>query len=128
MARPLQTAPLAEWSTAMTALVAATPGFHPKIVPSSVAKMKRAGPCAVPLATTNPAPPLKTVPVGALGTDTVSGTLAPVLPLYSVERSVPLSATHHGEVALATSPQALTRAGSTRSAGTAPSETRLCCW
>src|SRR5260370_885235 len=112
----------------MTALVAATVGFHPKIVPSSVAKMKRAGPCVAPLATTNPAPPLKTTPVGAPGTETVSVTLAPVFALYSVERSVPLSATHHGDVPLATSPQALTRAGSTRSAGTAPSDTRLCCW
>src|SRR5205809_84849 len=70
---------------------------------------------------------LNTMPVGAPGTDTTSPSFAPVLPLYNVDFPVPLSATHHGLVALAVSPQGLTRSGSVRSAETAPSETRLCC-
>src|SRR5436190_630205 len=127
MARPLYTAPAAELSTATTACVPLTAGFQPRIVPLSVAKMKRAGPEVVPFVTTKLGPPLKTTPVGAPATPTRSGIVAPVLPLYSVDESVPLSATHQGDVVLATSPQALTRAGSTWSAGTAPSDTRLCC-
>ena len=58
---------------------------------------------------------------------TFNGTFAPVLPLYNVDVPVPLFATHHGLPPLATRPQAFTRSGSTKSAGTAPSETRLCC-
>src|ERR1041385_3466867 len=80
-----------------------------------------------PPETTTPGLLLNTTPVGAPGTVTMSETLAPVLPLYSVERPLPLSATHQGEVALETRPQALTSAVSTRSADTAPSDTRLCC-
>src|SRR5436309_15315190 len=99
-------APPAELSTATTACVGATAGLHPRIVPSSVAKMKRAAPEADPLVTTKPVPPLKTTPVGAPGTLTLTESSAPVLPLESVDESVPLSATHHGEVALATRPQA----------------------
>src|SRR5881396_2963875 len=127
MARPLYTAPAAELSTATTARVPTTPGFQPRIVPPSVAKMKRAGPEAAPFVTTKLAPPLKTTPVGAPATPTRSPIVTPVLPLYRVEESVPLSATHQGDVVLATSPQALTRAASTWSAETAPSDTRLCC-
>ena len=40
-------------------------GFQPLIVPSSLAKMKNAGPCAPPLDTSNPDPVLPTTPVGA---------------------------------------------------------------
>src|SRR5207249_10171510 len=118
MARPLYTAPAAELSTATTARVGATAGFQPRIVPLSVAKMKRAGPEAVPFVTTKPAPPLKTTPVGAPATPTRSAIVAPVLPLYRVEESVPLAATHQGDVALASNPQALTGSGSTWSAAT----------
>jgi len=56
----------------------------------------------------NPVVVLNTVPVGASPTSTTSGTIAPA-PLYSVERPVPLSATHQGDVELAVNPQALTR-------------------
>src|SRR5262249_42281962 len=101
-----------------------TPGFQPEIVPSSAAKMKRAGPEDPPLETTKPGPPLKTMPVGAPATDTTSDEIAPA-PLYRVDLSVPLSATHHTLVALATRPQPLTRLGSVWSAGIVPSETRL---
>src|SRR5205823_10026947 len=114
-------------STPTIASVAATAGFQPEIVPSSLAKMKRAGPEAKPLVTAKLVVPLNTTPVGAPGTVTVRPSLAPVLPLYSVATAVPLSDTHHGEVPLETRPQAFTRSGSTRSAGTAPSDTRLCC-
>src|SRR5213594_2057345 len=62
---------------ATTACVSATAGLQPRIVPSSVAKMKRAGAVAVPLDTAKPVPPLKTTPVGAPGTLTVSVPGAP---------------------------------------------------
>src|SRR5438132_10759898 len=120
IASPLYTAPLAELSTTTNAFV---PPDQPEMVPSSLSNRKRAMPCA---GMTNPVPPLNTIPVGEPGTFTVSGTLAPVFPLYRVDLPVPLSATHHGEVLLAASPQAFTRAGSVTGAGTAPSETRLC--
>ena len=42
-------------------------GAQAEIVPSSLAKMKRAGPESVPLSTTKSAPPANTIPVGALG-------------------------------------------------------------
>ena len=128
MAIPLYTAPLAELSTAITTGVPR----NPEIVPSSLAKMKRAGPVPAPLFTTKPVPPLKTTPVGALcwpiapGTVTISGMVPPPT-LYTVERPFPLSEIHHGDIGLETSPQALTRLVSTRSAGTDPSDTRLCC-
>jgi hypothetical protein len=52
-----------------------TPGFQPEIDPSSLTKMKRAGPLAPPADTTNPEPlviggPLNTTPVGSPGTIT----------------------------------------------------------
>src|SRR5213594_1298752 len=62
---------------ATTACVSATAGLQPRIVPSSVAKMKRAGAVAVPLDTAKPVPPLKTTPVGAPGTLRVSVPSAP---------------------------------------------------
>src|SRR5207247_7282318 len=121
IASPLYTAPLAELLATTNACV---PPDHAEMVPSSLAKIKRAVPCE---GITKPLVGLNTMPVGAPGTDTTSPSFAPVLPLYNVDFPVPLSATHHGLVALATRPQALTRSGSVRSAETAPSETRLCC-
>src|SRR5438128_1561162 len=130
MASPLYTAPLAELSAATTM---GAP-LNPEIVPSSLAKMKRAGlglPVP-PLLTTKPAPPLNTMPVGALwlppapGTVKIAG-MAPVPTLYSVERPVPLSEIHHGDVGLDASPQAFTRLASWWSARPATSDTKLCC-
>src|SRR6516162_5301753 len=90
-----------------------TPGFHPRIVPPSVANMKTAGPeCPLPSLITKFELPLNTMPVGSPATPTTSGVggnWATPMPLYSVETSVPLSATHHGEVALAAIPQEFTR-------------------
>ena len=51
---------------------------RPEIVPSSLAKMKTAFSCS---GMTNPVLALKTTPVGAPGTVTVSPSFAPVLPL-----------------------------------------------
>ena len=48
-------------------------------------------------------------------------------PLYSVETSAPLSATHSGDVALAACPQGLTRFGSVVRATPAMSEIRFVC-
>src|SRR5215468_8282494 len=102
-------------------------------VPSSLEKMNRAALGApTPLLTTKPVPPLKTIPVGlpcappAPGTVKVAG-IMPVATLYSVVSPVPLSEIHQGDVGLATSPQALTKFKSVRSAGTAPFDIRLCC-
>src|SRR6266550_1984634 len=89
----------------------------------SVAYRKTEGPEAPSWLTTNPGPSLKTAPVGAPGTLTTSGIAAPVRS-YNVERSVPLSATHHGEVGPATSPHALTRLGSRCAAAPGTSDTR----
>src|SRR5438093_1623853 len=110
IAKPLYTAPLAELSTTTKACV---PPDHAEIVPSSLAKIKRAVPCEGIM---KPVVPLNTTPVGAPGTDTTRATFAPVLPLYNVDFPVPLSATHHGLVALAARPQAFTRSGSVKSA------------
>src|SRR3989442_3825304 len=79
---------------------------HPRIVPASVANTNMA----------REVNDQKTVPVGWIGTCTTSGTIVPSA-LYSVERSVPLSATHHGVVGPAVRPHALTRVGS-RGTGT----------
>src|ERR1051325_5672762 len=91
-----------------------TAGDHAAMVPSSVLKMNRAGPEFVPSVTTKPAPPLKTMPVGALGgsspaaggTDTTRAFAFPEAS-YSVESPVPLSFTHQKPVGLNCSPQAL---------------------
>src|SRR4030095_9249304 len=102
-------------------------------VPSSLEKMKRAGPGEpTPLFTTKPVPPLKPSPVGlpcappAPGTVKIAGNV-PVATLYSVVLPVPLSEIHQGDVGPASSPQALTKFGSLWSAGIAPFEIRLCC-
>src|SRR4029453_5630451 len=92
------------------------PGFHPRIVPSSLANRNSAGPDAVPLETTKLGVPLKTAPVGPPPTSTSRGTFTPAA-VSRVGRSVPLSATHQGLVGPAVRPQALTRLGSMVSAG-----------
>src|SRR6478672_4299931 len=74
-----------------------TPGFQPRILPSSVAKMNAAGPDALPFETTKCAPALETAPVGTFGTWTTSETALPSA-RYSVVTFAPLSATHQGEV------------------------------
>src|SRR5262249_31291330 len=93
---------------------------------SSLAKMKAAVPGVFGLAvvpTRNlPVIPAKTVPVGPPSTSTTSDWIAPAL-LYSVDRSVPLSATHHGLVPPRVRPQALTRCGSVTAAAPGTSET-----
>ena len=91
--------------------------------------MNRDGPeWPFPSLTTKPELPLKTMPVGPPATLTTSGfgwNCGTPSPLYSVETSVPLSFTHHGDVELAAMPHALTRFGSVLSAFPAWSETRL---
>jgi hypothetical protein len=57
---------------------AGTLDAQPRIIPSSHAKMKRAGAEAAPLVTAKPEAPLKTTPVGPPGTVTTSGSLLPV--------------------------------------------------
>ena len=106
-----------------------TAGFQPVIVPASEENRKRAGPELEPECTTNPVPPLNTVPVGAPpGIDTVNGTfttgVAPTPPEYRVDTSVPLSATHAGVVGPNDSPHALTRLESASSAAPGTSATR----
>jgi hypothetical protein len=60
IASPLYTAPLAELSITMTTGLPR----NAEMVPSSPAKMKRAGLVPVVLVTTKPVPPLRTWPVG----------------------------------------------------------------
>src|SRR5215467_10410233 len=94
-------------------------GFQPEIVPSSVAKMKTAGPDLPPSETTNPDEPLNAMPVGVAvsvepsggGMVTVSGSLA-ALPLYTVETPAPLSDIQKGPVGLNAIPHAFLRFGS----------------
>src|SRR2546422_8749726 len=112
-------APAADRST-VTCEVVPTDGFQPLIVPPSVEKMNRAAPLEGP--TGNPVPPLNTSPVGPPATATVSPSFAPAA-LYRVDTSAWLSATHHGDVELAASPQAFTRSGSTTVPGTPSLET-----
>src|SRR6476619_4023003 len=98
--------------------------FQAAIWPSSVAKMNRPATSPVPASTLKSlALPLKTTPVGGPGTVTTSPSLAPVLPLYSVDLLVPLSLTHHGDVELATMPQPFTRSVS---GGVPRSDCRMC--
>jgi hypothetical protein len=104
-------------------VVAFTVGDHPRIVPPSVANRKRAAPDFPPWLTAKSVVlPLKTVPVGAPGTETVSATFAPVPP-YNVEVLVPLFADHQGVVGPSLSPQALTSDVSVAGAVALPSET-----
>src|SRR5215217_2941163 len=96
-------------------VIVPTVGLHPRIVPDSVANRKSAGAVVVPSVTSNPVPPLKTVPVGAPRTLTTSDCRMPA-PSYNVDVSVPLFATHQNVVGPAARPQALTRFGSVTAA------------
>src|SRR5437588_12823644 len=100
----------------------ATVGLQPKMVPSSVSKMNLAEPDLLFSVTTNPAPPLNTTPVGALGTATTRPCFTP-LRLYSVDLSVPLSLTHQGEVGVRVNPHGFTKSESVWAARPGTSET-----
>src|ERR687891_1024433 len=96
-----------------TTVVAVVPPFHAVIVPASESKMNLDG---APF-TGKPLVELNTVPVGAPpAMSTTSGRIIGMLrrtpPEYSVDLSVPLSATHSGVVGPADSPHGLTRLGS----------------
>src|SRR5204862_1073169 len=121
-------APSLERSTTLKLFVdgagGGTSGFQPRIVPLSVAKRNTDGSEAPLWLTTNPDVPLKTVPVGAPLTLTISGSGWPE-PSYSVDVSVPLFATHHGVVGPDTRPHAFFRLGSVVAATPGLSETSL---
>src|SRR5262245_45105166 len=137
---------MAELSTAMIPLLKSTFGAQPTMVPSSVAKIKRAEPEVVtPFVvseTMKPDPPLKTMPVGvppvALPSGDgiftpwdgfmVRGILAPV-PVYKVETPALLSETQKGLVGPYAKPQGLSRLASVGFAGATPGmlDTRLVC-
>src|SRR5215471_2012416 len=72
-----------------------------------------------------PEMPEKTAPDGPPSTPTTSGLIVipPLFVAYSVDWSVPLSATHHGLEALRARPQPLTRCGSVTAAAPWTSET-----
>src|SRR6516162_267205 len=134
IARPLYTPP--EVGLAMTALVKFKFGFQPRIVPSSVAKMKKDLPDMEPWEITKSFVALNTMPVGvppvgAPGAGIVTtrgeGPTGKACPfaLYRVDRPDPLSETQKGEVELETRPQGLTRLGSVKRATPAMSETRF---
>src|SRR5215468_4666333 len=134
IARPLYTPP--EVGLAMTALVKFTFGFQPRIVPSSVAKMKNDLPDMEPWEIAKSFVALNTMPVGvppvgAPGAGIVTtrgeGPTGKACPfaLYRVDRPDPLSETQKGEVELETRPQGLTRLGSVKRATPAISETRF---
>src|SRR5262249_24033182 len=91
----------------MIAVVPCAP-FQARTIPSSPSNRNSALP---PVARLKPVVPLKTVPVGPPGTETIRPCLTPA-PLYSVDLFLPLSATHHGVVGPEVRPQALTRSGS----------------
>src|SRR5947207_3139923 len=97
------------------------------MVPSSVANRNRLGADAPFSETTNPGPPLNTVPVGvprdpaAPGTVTTSGTGWPP-PSNRSEAPAPLSENQNGPVGLADTPHGLTRFGSATRAAPGTSE------
>src|SRR3954454_11169425 len=144
MARPLYTA-LAPLRTGASVTVegpgavAPTPGFHPSMLPLSVAN-KNVADAECPAASDTMKPVwsvLNTWPVGApVVTSTTSGALVTDLgpdPTYSVVLSVPLSETHVGDPGAelvpgdADRPQALTRSGSVNGATPGWLDTRLIC-
>src|SRR5947209_14562293 len=119
VASPVYNAPTLERSAPTTAVVPFTDGVQPRIIPLFVANRNLDAPLLPPwLTTKSVALPLKTVPVGPPGTDTVSGTFAPA-PLYSVEVLEPLFADHQGVVGPALSPQPLTSDASVAGAAVA---------
>jgi hypothetical protein len=87
--------------------------------------MNRAGPELVPALTVNPEPPLKTVPVGAPFAMSTTRLCFVPSAAYSVDLSVPLSATHHGPVAGSVIPQPFCRSGSVCAARPGTFELRL---
>src|SRR5712692_5410691 len=119
----------------MVALKPPTPGFQPRMVPSSVANRKRALAVRVPMVTLkSDAVVLKTVPVGVppvgevgAGIVTTRGTVLPS-PRYNVETPALLSDTQIGLVALEERPHGLTRFGSVDSANPGMSDTRFVWW
>src|SRR5438105_3387734 len=90
---------------------------QPEIVPSALANRKRLDAETPFSEITNPAPPLKTVPVGALPecsaerTVTTSEKGSP-RPSRMSETPLPLSLNQNGPVGLKARPQGLTRFGS----------------
>src|SRR2546425_9854717 len=95
-----------------------TPGFHPTMVPSSVAKRNRLGPELTSFETTKLADPLKTVPVGAppgtlrgagIWTTSPRGVAAPLAMLYRVLTPAVLSAAQIGLAGLDERPQGFFR-------------------
>src|SRR5919198_1285611 len=141
IANPLYTAPLsavgfAELSTSSTGQVGSTVGFQPLMVPSSVEKIKNAGPDLPFLVTKKDLPsPLKTSPVGATdgglghappgtGIVTTSDRAVPS-PRCIVETPAPLSAIQIGDVALKAMPHGFTRFGFVNFAIPEISETRF---
>ena len=131
-ARPLYTECLLANSTCAFEPETGCPA-HALSTPDSESKRKSAGPLPVGVCTTKSLVELNTVPVGApCGMLTTSGTIAGMLPstppLYRVETSAPLSATHSGEVGLADCPHGLTRLGSVIRATPGMSEMRFVCW
>src|SRR5438132_1476094 len=139
-ARPLYTAPSAglgiiELSSSSTALCRSTCGAQAEMVPSSAAKMNRAGAVAPFPLTTKSAVPLKTTPVGAADEPPAGGGMVTTSgdpagkgcpePSYSVDTPVPLAETHQGEVGELTRPQGFTRLSSVTAAIPEMSETRF---
>src|SRR5262245_6547036 len=106
---------------------AGTAGLQPEIVPFFVAIRNRAAPDAVPSVTTNPAPSLETIPVGAPATVTRGERSSPS-PSYTLTSCIAFAVTHHGPVGLAAIPMAPFSSGSLDSAGREPSDTRYCTW
>ncbi len=133
----MKTAAAAEASTTTTPAVGSgVVRVQAEMVPSSLANRKRAGAVVPPRVMTKSVVGLATRPEGAAGPEapgraTTSGPgvvgWAIPSPSYRVASPVPLSATHHGVVGSASSPQEFTRLASTCSAATAPSDTRLRC-
>ena len=116
IARPLYTAPSFAVNT-MMAFAASTAPDQPAMLPPSPSKMKVAAALVVPLPTTKPVLALATMPVGLNGTPPVAakcattGVMTP-LPLYSVDVSLWLFATHMGDVAPSASPHGFFSCGS----------------
>src|SRR4051794_38070860 len=117
------------WTSERSATLIAVvpcPLFQARIRPLSVSNRNDA---LTPPGSTKPAAVLlKTTPVGPPCTVTTSPCLAPSEPRYRVDLLVPLSETHHGDVALETSPQPLTRSGSVTGATPGWSETSGVTW
>src|SRR5713226_8476586 len=113
-----------------------TPGLHPTMVPSSVAKRNRLGP-DFPFSETSKLPdPLKTVPVGAppgtlpgagIWTTSPRGVAAPLAMPYRVLTPALLSAAQIGLPELDERPQGFFRWGSVTGAIPGMFDTRLLC-